>query len=117
MVREDASDAEIRATIDELISNAAVEQQLVGAVIVRARHIRSLDSPLRSFCIYDTYAPDKKHHADLLGTFPRNLSNSQSRKTCDDRRYHLRDLFSDHLAHASTPDEVVIAVQRARQAR
>jgi hypothetical protein len=117
MVREGASEAEIRATIDELTINAGVERQLVGAVIIRVDQIRLLDSPPRCFCVYDTHAPEKTHHADLLGTFPRHVSNNQSRRIRDERRYHLCALFRDHLAQASTPDEVVVAVQYARQSQ
>jgi hypothetical protein len=112
VIRQGASDAEIRSTVLELLS-VYEPQSLVGVIIVQAQQIRQFGEGGRQFCVYDTKEGTKRHHADVFGTIPRVQSKTQVRRIADDRRYGLRDLLARHLRVANSIDEVISAIRAA----
>lgn len=115
VIREGASDDEIRLTVRELTS-AAEPQRIVGCVLVRASAIRHLDPNLRAYCIYDTPDGSKERHADILCTMPTEPSRSQQDRRKEARRRALRDLFQKHTKAVASVEEL-ISIVRAEEAR
>jgi len=117
VIRENASEAEIRSTILELTNEAAEARRLVGAVILKASNVRFLDQATRAYCVYDTRERNKAHHADIVCTRADGPSNSARKKIDERRRYALRGLMATHLHLASTADEVINLIRGARANR
>lgn len=113
VIREGASDQEIRETVSELTNLAADNQSLVGAVVASAREVRDLQDAERWFAVYATDAGTKQRHADLAGTFPTGLSNTQKKKAIDNRRYRLAEMFEKHLVLATDIDELLVELRAA----
>lgn len=107
IVRQDASDEEIHLTVKQLTESGAEPSKLVGAAILPASAIRSLRDTEKWFCIYDTEDGDKKHHADVLGTYPKNLTRNKRDKILSKRRHELRRIMEEKVIHVSTATELI----------
>lgn len=109
VVRQGASDDEIKLTVEQLTSGTAEPNTLVGASILQVGKIRSLGDGTQWFCVYDTDEGVKKHHADIVGTFPTGLNRSQEKKEKSRRRQSLKILFESHVYQAQTLDDLIRA--------
>lgn len=112
VIRQGASDAEIIATVQKLMS-APEAGSLYGAIVVTATTVRSCGSPAKHFCVYDTDAPEAVSHGDIVGTFDQSLSKNAWGKEQGRRRYALRDALLPFVVEASTPGELLIALRTA----
>lgn len=112
IIRQGASDDEIKLTVQELTSTAE-PRSLIGAVIVQASQVRFLDQSGRSYCVYDTPDRGKTHHADLMCTMPNQGSNSEKKRLMTERRHALKELFMNHLVRSSTVEDLIAVVRQA----
>lgn len=115
VIRQGASDIEIRQTVSEL-TNAAEPNCLVACVLVRVSAIRSLEGPERSFCVYDTEDSLKSHHADIVCPMPNMVSKNQNRRKEEERRRSLRLVFEQHIKIVSDVKELISAIREAEHA-
>ena len=113
VIRSGASDAEIRLTVDKLVNSQSEKQELVGAALVTADVIRSMQGGARWFGVYATDDGEKEHHVDLLGTRPKADSNSQIRKQQNERRYRLRDVLGVSIIRSADVDELISLLRQA----
>lgn len=111
VLRQCASDDEIRLTVHQLTQETAEPNTLYGAAIMRASEIRSLNEDnLKWFCVYDTYADQKPSHADVFGTTPLG-SKSSIRKQKSDRRGVLAQVIIDNLIRAEEVDDLISRIR------
>lgn len=114
LVRTGASDKEILATIATLLA-AEDTKGLVGAVVLPASVIREVGGRANhTFCVYDTDTPSgAQHHADVVGTFDRVMTNSAWKREQPKRRYALRDEMRKFVVEATTPADLLAELRRA----
>lgn len=113
MIRQGASDAEIRQTVEELTERTAEQRLLIGAVILKAYQVRFLQPERRCFCVFDTPQGGKKRHADIMCPMPNEESNTQNRRWQTDKREALQRLFMEHLHMANTPESLLATIRAA----
>lgn len=114
LIRQGASDDEIRQTIGGLTSTAE-PNSLIGCVLVRASAIRLLEAPERAFCVYDTEDGGKTHHADILCPMPNQASRSQDKRKNEARRRTLRELFEKHIKRVTDIQDLIAVIRGAEQ--
>lgn len=108
VVRAGASDQEIADTVNNLLTNAAEQKRLVGAVVLPASAFRTYandDDASRWFAVYATDDRGKLHHGDVFGT--RCSKKQQSR-----RRHKLAEDMLPHLVAAADVGDLI---QKLRQ--
>lgn len=110
VIRAGASDSEILATIQTLMSAKGVES-LVGAVVLTAGSVRQSGTPNKYFSLYDTDAPNAVAHGDIVGTFDASLSRNQWTKESARRRYALRDQMVQQIVTADTPTALLVKLR------
>ena len=100
-------------TVLELTATENVSEPnvLVGFVMLKALDIRSLETPSRVFCIYDTEEGNKTHHADITCSTPRESSNSRNKAKEQERRRLLRKLFEENLRMVDSVDQLIALVR------
>lgn len=114
VIRQSASDCEIRDTVNTLLSGGHEQRRLVGAVVVPAitfREFRESEGE-RWFGVYATDAEQNTHHGDVLGTFP-DASKSQVKKITSSRRYRLAENLSDKIVFADDPEDLLLKLREA----
>ena len=114
IIRTGASDDEILETISVLLA-AEDAKGLVGAVVLPASVIRDIGGRQHHhFCVYDTDTPNgAQYHADIVGTFDPQASNSAWKKTQPKRRYALRDEMRKYIVEATTPTDLLAELRRS----
>jgi hypothetical protein len=99
--------------VDQLTKGGAEPNSLVGAAILRVSAIRTLGTPERWFCVYDTEDGTKEHHADVLATIPQAESRSKRDRVEKDRRAELSKLLGSYVVKASTVPDLVGLLRQA----
>lgn len=109
LLRHQASDAEIKLTIEQLTKHTQEPNELVGAAVMAVSKLRELGSPERWFCIYDTFSDNKPFHADILATSTtRNAaSKSAAKKEESTRRKALQATLQNNLIFSDDADELI----------
>lgn len=110
VIRAGASEAEIKATIDQLVNHAADSQTLLGAVVFRGIEIASFGAGDRHFGAYHTPDGEKSHHADILATMPLG-TNSQKKRIQSERRRALRDFLQPRIIFEGNEDELIVKLR------
>lgn len=116
LIRKDAPESEIVATIDGLTASGAEDGTLVGAVIMRAKEIRALSENEKWFCVYHTQQDNKTHHADVVATKPKVDNRSALRRAESDRRSELQKLFESKIVYADTTEKLLLKIRESWQA-
>lgn len=109
VIRQGASDEEILATINNLLSQFEA-QNLVGAAVTVAETFRVLGDPEKWFGVYATDDDAKEHHGDLLGTIPSGTTKGIN-KLKSHRRAELRKALTEHLVFESNPETLLLRLR------
>ena len=109
VIRQGASNEEIVSTAEDLLTSAAEQRKLIGAIIMTAAQLRAYVNEAdlaRWFGVYATDDRGKAHHGDIFGT---KVSKGQQQK----RRYKLAVDMLPLIVKAETPERLVAALREA----
>lgn len=109
VIRQGASDEEIRKTIEDLTTGGSEQKRLIGAVVASAAMFRSYVTEETGFKWFGLYATDdrgKLNHGDVLGT---TTTSKQQQK----RRYRLATDMQNHVLVSTECEELICKLREA----
>ncbi len=106
---------ELRQRVDALTQGGPEVQTLVGAVLTTGGRIRATAAEsLRTYCVYDTDAPEFSAHADAIGRgtlIPTRVSRSKTDAFTEKASRALRVELERKIVPGGTADELVDALR------
>lgn len=109
LIRQGATDQEIRDTVVELLNGGAEERRLVGAIVTDAKLYRSFtnnDDQARWFGVYATDSMGKQRHGDVLGLTVSKTAQSK-------RRHKLAAELKPFIVPATEIEELLPLLREA----